>query len=72
MMGRDYSFEALRARTFYRRQNLKRIITSDGLAISPRAAAPGGLFVTEPVGCTEMAGVIAMSVTALFGCEYCP
>lgn len=58
MRGRGYSLETLRARTLYRRQNLKRIIASNGLAIGPRVDAPGGLFVTEPAGCTEMAGVI--------------
>lgn len=48
MKGRGYSFETLRARTLYRRQNLDRIIASNGLAIGPRVDAPGPLFVTEP------------------------
>ena len=46
--GRGYSFETLRARTLYRRQNLDRIIASNGLTIGPRIDAPGPLFVTEP------------------------
>ena len=49
MRGRGYSFETLRARTLYRRQNLDRIIASNGLTIGPRIDAPGPLFVTEPV-----------------------
>ena len=48
MRGRGYSFETLRARTLYRRQNLDRIIASNGLTIGPRIDAPGSLFVTEP------------------------
>ena len=48
MRGRGYSFETLRARTLYRRQNLDRIIASNGLTIGPRIDAPGPLFVTEP------------------------
>ena len=48
MKGRGYSFETLRARTLYRRQNLDRIIASNGLTIGPRIDAPGPLFVTEP------------------------
>lgn len=48
MRGRGYSFETLRARTLYRRQNLDRIIASNGLTIAPRVDAPGPLFVTEP------------------------
>lgn len=58
MRGRGYSFETLRARTLYRRQNLDRIIASNGLAIGPRVDAPGGLFVTEPKGCTGAKGGI--------------
>ena len=48
MRGRGYSFETLRARTLYRRQNLDRIIASNGLTIGPRIDASGPLFVTEP------------------------
>ena len=48
MRGRGYSFETLRARTLYRRQNLDRIIAGNGLTIGPRIDAPGPLFVTEP------------------------
>lgn len=48
MRGRGYSFETLRARTLYRRQNLDRIIVGNGLTIGPRIDAPGPLFVTEP------------------------
>lgn len=48
MKGRGYSFETLRARTLFRRQNLDRIIASNGLTIGPRVDAPGPLFVTEP------------------------
>ena len=48
MKGRGYSFDTLRARTLYRRQNLDRIIASNGLTIGPRIDAPGPLFVTEP------------------------
>lgn len=48
MKGRGYSFETLRARTLYRRQNLDRIIAGNGLTIGPRIDAPGPLFVTEP------------------------
>ena len=48
MRGRGYSFATLRARTLYRRQNLDRIIASNGLTIGPRIDAPGPLFVTEP------------------------
>lgn len=48
MKGRGYSFETLRARTLYRRQNLDRIIASSGLTIGPRIDAPGRLFMTEP------------------------
>ena len=47
MRGRGYSFETLRARTLYRRQNLDRIIASNGLTIGPRIDAPGPLFVDE-------------------------
>ena len=48
MKGRGYSFETLRARTLYRRQNLDRVIASNGLTIGPRVDAPGPFFVTEP------------------------
>lgn len=48
MKGRGYSFETLRARTLYRRQNLDRIIASNGLTIGPRIDVPGQFFVTEP------------------------
>lgn len=48
MKGRGYSFETLRARTLYRRQNLDRIIASNGLSIGPRFDEPGSMFVTEP------------------------
>lgn len=48
MRGRGYSFDTLRARTLYRRQNLDRIIASNGLTIGPRIDAPGPFFVTEP------------------------
>ncbi len=48
MRGCGYSFDTLRARTLYRRQNLDRIIASNGLTIGPRIDAPGPLFVTEP------------------------
>lgn len=48
MKGRGYSFDTLRARTLYRRQNLDRIIASNGLTIGPRIDAPGRLFMTEP------------------------
>ena len=54
MKGRGYSFETLRARTLYRRQNLDRIIASNGLSIGPRIDAPGPLFVTEPDAAEEM------------------
>lgn len=48
MQGRGCSFETLRARTLYRRQNLARIIASNGRSIGPRIDAPGPLFLTEP------------------------
>lgn len=48
MRGRGCSFETLRARTLYRRQNLDRFIASNGLTIGPRIDTPGPLFVTEP------------------------
>ena len=48
MKGRGYSFDTLRARTLYRRQNLDRIIASNGLSIGPRIDEPGPLFITEP------------------------
>ena len=35
MRGRGYSFDTLRARALYRRQNLDRIIASNGLTIGP-------------------------------------
>mgnify|MGYP000283167223 FL=1 len=49
MKGRGYSFATLRARTLYRKQNLDRIIASNGLSIGPRIDQRGPLFVTEPV-----------------------
>lgn len=54
MRGRGYSFDTLRARTLYRRQNLDRIIASNGLTIGPRIDVPGPLFVTEPDRDDEM------------------
>lgn len=54
MRGRGYSFDTLRARTLYRRQNLDRIIASNGLTIGPRIDVPGTLFVTEPDRDDEM------------------
>lgn len=48
MRGMGYSFDTLRACTLYRRQNLDRIIASNGLTIGPRVDAPGPFFVTEP------------------------
>lgn len=48
MKGRGYSFEVLRARTLYRKQNLDRIIASNGLSIGPRIDCEGPLFVIEP------------------------
>lgn len=48
MKGRGCSFETLRARTLYRKQNLERIIARSGLSIGPRIDAPGPLFLTEP------------------------
>lgn len=46
--GRGYSFDTLRARSLHRRQNLDRIIASNGLTIGPRVDVPGPLFVTGP------------------------
>ena len=54
MRGRGYSFDTLRARTLYRRQNLDRIIASNGLTIGPRIDVQGPLFVTEPDRDDEM------------------
>lgn len=54
LRGRGYSFDTLRARTLHRRQNLDRIITSNGLTIGPRVDVPGPLFVTEPDRDNEM------------------
>lgn len=48
MRGRGYDFEVLRARTLYRKQNLDRIIQSNGLTIGPRIDSPEPFFVTEP------------------------
>lgn len=48
MKGRGYSFETLRTRMLYRRQNLDRIIAGNGLAIGPRIDVPEPPFVTEP------------------------
>ncbi len=50
MKGRGYSFETLRARTLYRRNNLERIMRSGGLSIGPRFDEGGDLFVTEADG----------------------
>ena len=50
MRGRGYSFDTLRARTLYRRQNLDLIIASNGLTIGPRIDVPGPHFATEMVG----------------------
>lgn len=50
MKGRGYSFETLRARTLYRRNNLERIMRSGGLSIGPRFDDSAGLFVTEVDG----------------------
>lgn len=52
--GRGYSFDTLRARTLHRRQNLERIIASNGLTIGPRIDVPGPLFATEPDRDDEM------------------
>lgn len=46
--GRGYSFEALRARTPYRRQNPDRIIAGNWLTVGARIDALGPLFATKP------------------------
>ncbi|MGL5493594.1 MAG: hypothetical protein ACRDBK_00395, partial [Collinsella sp.] len=46
--------DTLRARTLHRRQNLDRIIASNGLTIGPRIDVPGPLFATEPDRDDEM------------------
>lgn len=48
MKGHGYDFEALRARTLYRRQNLERIMASGGLSIGPRVDSEGPLSHIEP------------------------
>lgn len=48
LKGRGYSFEVLRARTLYRKQNLEKIIASNGATIGPRIDIAGSLFMTEP------------------------
>lgn len=53
MRGRGYSFETLRARTLYRRQNLQRIIASNGASIGPRIDCEGVLFTGEADGADE-------------------
>lgn len=52
--GRGYSFDTLRARSLHRRQNLDRIIASNGLTIGPRVDVLGPLFVTGPDRDDEM------------------
>lgn len=56
MRGRGYSFDTLRARTLYRRQNLDLIIASNGLTIGPRIDVPGPHFATELGRDDEMVG----------------
>ena len=48
MKGRGYDFEVLRARTLYRKQNLRRIMASGGLSIGPRIDSRDPLFHLEP------------------------
>lgn len=47
MKGRGYSFETLRARSLYRKNNLQSIIDSGGLYIGPSFISKGPLFTTE-------------------------
>ncbi len=56
MRGRGYSYDTLRARTLYRRQNLDLIIASNGLKIGPCIDVPGPHFATEPDRDDEMVG----------------
>lgn len=45
--GRGYSFETLRARSLFRKNNLQSIIDSGGLYIGPSILSKGPLFITE-------------------------
>lgn len=47
MKGRGYSFETLRARSLFRKNNLQSIIDSGGLYIGPSILSKGPLFTTE-------------------------
>lgn len=47
MKGRGYSFETLRARSLYRKNNLQSIIDSGGLSIGPNVLSDEPLFTTE-------------------------
>ena len=47
MKGRGYSFETLRARSLYQKNNLQSIMDSGGLAIGPNVLSKGPLFTTE-------------------------
>lgn len=54
MKGRGYSFETLRGRSLYRKDNLLAIINSGGLSIGPRVLAKGPLFTTEAFDAEDM------------------
>ena len=47
MKGRGYSFETLRARSLYRKNNLQSIMDSGGLSIGPNVLSDEPLFTTE-------------------------
>lgn len=47
MRGRGYSFETLRGRSLYRKNNLLNIINSGGLSVGPRILSQDALFTTE-------------------------
>jgi transposase len=47
MKGRGYSFDTLRARSLYRKNNLQSIMDSGGLSIGPNVLSKDPLFTTE-------------------------
>ena len=47
MKGRGYSFDTLRARRLYRKNNLQSIMDSGGLSIGPNVLSNDPLFTTE-------------------------
>ena len=47
MKGRGYSFDTLRARSLYRKNNLQSIMDSGGLSIGPNVLSNDPLFTTE-------------------------